>query len=259
MTEKVTRNNQSADKVLDVIEAMVRNGTPMRLNDIAKQSGLPQSTAYRMVNALRERGYIIQDEDSSKYMLSMKFSLVGDMVKAKFDLRDVAHPYMCKLAEACDGISYLAVERQTELVYIDMVSPPGSVLTRMPYVGKRAPLHCGGIGMMILSDYPDSKLSDYFSHARFEKPSPKSLTNPEEIMDKIQEIRRCGYSHCTEQLESGNGSVAVGLRNHTGRVIAGISVGGPVERLTEEYIQSVLPRLQAAADEISRKLAYRAL
>ena len=56
MAEKVTRTNQSADKIFDVVETMVRNGAPMRLNDIAKLSGIPQSTAFRMINALRERG-----------------------------------------------------------------------------------------------------------------------------------------------------------------------------------------------------------
>ena len=46
MAEKVTRTNQSADKIFDVVETMVRNGAPMRLNDIAKLSGIPQSTAF---------------------------------------------------------------------------------------------------------------------------------------------------------------------------------------------------------------------
>ena len=144
MAEKVTRTNQSADKIFDVVETMVRNGAPMRLNDIAKLSGIPQSTAFRMINALRERGYVIQDENSAKYTLSLKFSLIGDMVRAKFDLRDLVHPYMLNIAASCDGICYLAIPQQQELVYIDMVSPPGSVLTRMPFIGKHVPLHCGG-------------------------------------------------------------------------------------------------------------------
>lgn len=259
MAEKVTRTNQSADKVLDVVETMVRTGAPMRLNDIAKQSGLPQSTAYRMINALRERGYVLQDEDSAKYMLSLKFSLIGDMVRAKFDLRDIVHPYMTRLAAACDGICYLGVERQRELVYIDMVSPPGSVLTRMPYVGKRAPLHCGNIGMMILSGYSQTQLTDYFSKTPLTEQFPGSLSDPELIMKRIEEARLCGYSHSMEQLERGNGSIAVGLRNHTGKIIAGISVGGPIERLTDSYISNALPHLRVAAEQISQKLAYNAL
>lgn len=259
MAEKTTRTNQSADKIFDVVEAMVRNGAPMRLNDIAKLSGIPQSTAFRMINALRERGYVNQDENSAQYALSLKFSLLGDMVRAKFDLRDLVHPYMLRLASDCDGICYLAVEQQGELVYIDMVSPPGSVLTRMPFIGKHVPLHCGGTGIVILSDFSEAKLAEYFQQTSFECPSPKTLTDPEAIRAKVQEVQESGYCVCSEQLESGNGSIAVGLRNHLGQVIAGLSIGGSVDRLTEEYIHQVLPQLQKAAAEISSKLAYKAL
>lgn len=259
MEEKVTRTNQSADKIFDVVETMVRYGAPMRLNDIAKLSGIPQSTAFRMINALRERGYVIQDENSAKYLLSLKFSLIGDMVKAKFDLRDLVHPYMLKIAARCDAACYLAVPQQRELVYIDMVSPPGSVLNRMPFVGKHVPLHCGGTGVIILSGYTDAMLDDYLDQAKYDKPSPKTMTDPDGVRAKVREAQSQGYTVCTEQLESGNGSIAVGLRNHLGEIIAGISVGGPVEQLTEPYIKKTLPQLQRAADEISAKLAYKAL
>ena len=52
MVEKTTRTNQSADKIFDVVEAMVRNGAPMRLNDIANLSGIPKITEFLMINDL---------------------------------------------------------------------------------------------------------------------------------------------------------------------------------------------------------------
>ena len=80
MSEKASLNNQSIDKGLDIIEVMARNGTPMRLNEIASETGLTKSTAFRMINALRSRGYILQIEDNSRYMLSPKFSLFSQSV-----------------------------------------------------------------------------------------------------------------------------------------------------------------------------------
>ncbi|NLM14840.1 MAG: IclR family transcriptional regulator [Clostridiaceae bacterium] len=259
MAKKITRTNQSAEKILDIIEIMACNGGPMRLNDISQKSGMPQSTVFRMINALRVREYVHQDEESAKYQLSMKFAYIGDMINARFDLRDLAHKYMVRVAFNCKNVCYLAVERQMELVYIDMVSPPGSVLTRMPFVGKHAPLHCSGIGRMILSDFTEEKLDEYFETTNLDQYAPKSLTDPVKIREKIAEIQEKGYSVCSEQLENGNGSVAVGIRNYTGRIIAGISVGGPADQLTEEYIQRVLPCIREAADKISSKLFYKAL
>lgn len=256
MSQNASLNNQSIEKALDIIEVMARNGAPMRLNSIAIESGLTKSTAFRMINALRSRGYILQNEDNSRYILSPKFSLIGHMVDAQFDLRDLVHPYMVKMAGASNRIAYLAVERQSELVYVDMVSPPGSIMTRMPFVGKTAPLHRGNIGLTILSDYPDGKLRDYLLNYARENPGTNAQTLLEEITHQVAQVRKSGYSSIASYWEAGNSSVAVPIRNHTGRVIAGISLGAPMEQFTEDQIKELLPLLNAAANEISYKLAY---
>lgn len=256
MSENASLNNQSIDKGLDIIEVMARNGAPMRLNDIATECGQSKSTAFRMINALRSRGYILQNEDNARYMLSPKFTLIGSMVQAQFDLRDLVHPYMVKLAGTCNRISYLAVERQSELVYVDMVSPPGSIMTRMPFVGKTAPLHRGNIGLTILSDYSDTKLKEYLQQYARANPSVDLDALTEETMGRVANVRRFGYSSVASYWEPGNSSLAVPLRNHTGRVIAGLSLGAPGEQFTQEQIQELLPHLRTAAEEISHKLAY---
>ena len=258
MSEKASLNNQSIDKGLDIIETMARYGAPMRLNEIASATGMSKSTAFRMINALRSRGYILQIEDNSRYMLSTKFSLLGNMVEAQFDLRDLVHPYMVKLAGACNRVAYLAVERQSELVYVDMVSPPGSIMTRMPFVGKTAPLHRGNIGLTILSDYPDAKLREYLLQYARENPGTDAAALTDEIMEQVTRVRRLGYSNVASYWEAGNSSVAVPIRNHTGRVIAGMSLGAPGEQFTEDQIHELIPHLQAATEEISVKLAYNA-
>ena len=256
MAEKLTRNNQSADKILNVVETMARIGTPMRLSDIAKQSGLPQSTAFRMINALRERGYVGQDDNTEKYFLTLKFSVVGDMVRAKFDLRDLVHPYMVRIAEQCNNICYLGVERQGELVYIDMVTPPGAALTRMPFIGKHVPLHCGGIGMVILSGNTEAEVNDYLNELGDWDEIPEAANDPGFIRGKLEEIRKNGYAVLADRIEPDKGSVAVGLYDYGGKAIAGLSVGGAITDFTPAYVEMVHEILWAAATDISQKLGY---
>ncbi len=256
MAEKVTRNNQSADKILNVVETMVRGGMPMRLSDIAKQSGLPQSTAFRMINALRERGYVGQDDNTEKYFLTLKFSVIGDMVRAKFDLRDLVHPYMVRIAEQCHNICYLGVERQGELVYIDMATPPGAALTRMPFIGKHVPLHCGGIGMVILSGNTEIEVNDYLNELGDWDIIPEAANDPGFIRGKLEEIRSRGYAVLADRIEPDKGSVAVGLYDYSGKAIAGLSVGGAITDFTPEYVEKVHEILWTAAADISQKLGY---
>lgn len=254
MAEKLTRTNQSADKILNVIETMVQGGVPMRLSDIAEKSGLPQSTAFRMVNALRQRGYVGQNENTEKYFLTLKFSVVGDMVRAKFDLRDLAHSYMERIAAECGNSCYLAVERDGEAVYIDMASPPGAVLARMPCIGKRVPLHCSGVGIFILSERSSQEVEDYLATLE-----PNIANDPTFIRGKIAETRRNGYSALADRIEIDRGSVAMGLRNHSGEIIAALSVGGAVTDFTPEYVERVRQLLQQATEDISEKLGFNFL
>lgn len=256
MAEKLTRTNQSADKILTVVETMVRGGVPMRLSDIAKQSGLPQSTAFRMINALRERGYVGQDDNTEKYFLTLKFSVIGDMVRAKFDLRDLVHPYMADIAEQCNNICYLGVERQGELVYIDMVTPPGAALTRMPFIGKHVPLHCGGIGMVILSGNSEADVSEYLNGLNNWEIIPEAANDPGFIRGKLAEIRKSGYAVLADRMEPDKGSVAVGLYDYSGKAIAGLSVGGSITDFTPAYVEMVHDILWAAATDISQKLGF---
>lgn len=254
MAEKLTRTNQSADKILTVVETMVRGGIPMRLSDIAKQSGLPQSTAFRMINALRERGYIGQDENTEQYFLTLKFSAIGDMVRAKFDLRDLARPYMERIAAECKNLCYLAVEQDGGAVYIDMATPPGAVLARMPFIGKHVPLHCAGIGMILLSERSDQEVNAYLRTLE-----PNIANDPEFLRSKIEEIRRNGYSALADRLEIDKGSVAMGLRNYSGQVVAALSVGGAVTDFTPAYVEMVRDLLKEATTSISERLGYNFL
>lgn len=254
MAEKITRNNQSAEKILNVVETMVRGGGPMRLNEIAKLSGLPQSTAFRMINALRERGYVGQDENSEKYFLTLKFSVIGDMVRAKFDLRNLVHPYMEHIAAESKNLCYLAVERDEGAIYIDMATPPGAVLARMPFIGKRVPLHCAGVGIIILSERSDYEVDAYLSTLE-----PNIANDPDYIREKIEETRRNGYSALADRIEIDKGSVAMGLRNYSGEIVAALSVGGSVTDFTPAYVEMVSNLLKAAADDISEKLGFNVI
>ena len=254
MAEKLTRTNQSADKILNVVETMVRGGVPMRLSDIAEKSGLPQSTAFRMVNALRERGYVGQDENTEQYFLTLKFSAIGDMVRAKFDLRNLVHPYMERIAAESKNLCYLAVERDEGVVYIDMATPPGAVLARMPFIGKRVPLHLSGVGMLILSERSDYEVTEYLNSLEI-----NVANDPKYIRARLEEIRQNGYAAFPDRIEIDKGSVAMGLRNYSGEIIAALSVGGSVSDFTPAYVEMVRDLLREAADDISEKLGFNFL
>ncbi len=150
MTAKLSKLNQSVEKVLQIIEIMAHERQPMRLQDVAAGCGMPASTVLRMLNTLLVYGYVNQDPHSLRYSLSLKFAQIGSRVCEQVSLRDIAHPLLAELSRECREASCLAIEEDMEVVYTDVVDGPDSMLKIMQRIGKRAPMHSTGIGKLLL-------------------------------------------------------------------------------------------------------------
>ena len=75
--EKISKKNQSVERVFKIIETMATEIGPMRLQDISMKSNLPQSTVLRLLNTLLTYNYVNQNSETLKYSLSMKFCQIG--------------------------------------------------------------------------------------------------------------------------------------------------------------------------------------
>ena len=259
MPAKLSKLNQSVEKVLQIVEIMAHERQPMRLQDVAAKCDMPASTVLRMLNTLLVYGYVNQDPHSLRYSLSLKFAQIGSRVCEQVSLRDIAHPLLVELSQACQESSCLAVEQERELVYTDVQDGPDSMLKIMQRIGKRAPMHSTGIGKLLLLNYTDQQLDEYIAEKGLPSLTPNTMTTKQALVDKLAEIRRQDYALDDEECELGARCVAAPIRDYTGRIVAGVSVSGPVSRLTMERIAEIVPVVKGTADQISKALAYEAL
>ena len=257
MPTKFSKMNQSVEKVLQIIEAMAAEHHPMRLQDIALKCDMPPSTALRMLTTLRIYGYVNQDPNNSQYSLSLKFAQLGSQVSEHSSLRPLAHPLLVELSQWCQEASCLAIEEDMELVYIDVVDGPDSMLKILQRIGKRAPLHSTGIGKLLLLNYTGKQLNEFIARKGLQALTPNTLVTKEALIHKLEEIRQLGYALDDEECELGARCVAAPVRDYTGRIIAGVSISGPISRLSMERISVVAPVVVETADKLSRLMAYQ--
>ena len=118
---------QVAEKLFQVIEALADNG-PMGIMDLSISLGFHKSTTHRLVASLQFMGYIRQEEDSLKYMLSFKFLEIGSKILDQTNMASLIHPSLRKLSEQTGETVHLVRREGTEAVYIDKVeSKVGSI------------------------------------------------------------------------------------------------------------------------------------
>jgi DNA-binding IclR family transcriptional regulator len=256
MREKLSKSNQSVEKALQIIEIMAASDQPMRLQDIAIKAAMPPSTALRIVNTLLTHGYARQDSLSHRYALSMRFARLGDLVLSQASVREMAHPFLVELSKKSLESCCLAEEQDMDVVYTDVVEGPDSMLKIMQRIGKRAPMHCTGVGKLMLTNYSGKALGEFAAAKGLPALTPNTLVTRDALVEELARIRAQGYAMDNEECELGARCVAAPIRNYTGKVVAGISVSGPTSRLSAERLCAITAAVTEAAAKISALLAY---
>lgn len=256
MQSKFTQKNQSVDKVFQIIDSMAEIRMPLKLQEISKEVGFPASTTLRMLTSLVEIGYVYQDRETSKYSLTMKFCKIGDSVKSSFNITEIVRPYLIDISNKSGETAYFAIEQDMMLVYLDVVSGANMQNSNLRHIGRVAPLHSTGNGKLMLLNYDDTKLMKLAEEKGLSKLTNNTLTTIDELKREIEIIRKQGYAVDEQECEAGVRCVAMPIRDYTGRVIGGISVSGPTNRILPEKFENYLEMLEIACAEISSKSGY---
>lgn len=254
--EKKVKKNQSVEKVLQIIELLVSQGGEMRLQDIADQVNSPSSTVLRYLSTLSSFGYVYQNADSSKYALTLKLAQLGSLVSGQYDIRNLVHDDLVALSKKFQESSCLAIEEDHEVVYIDVINGPDNMLKTMQRIGKRAPLHATSVGKNILQNYTEKEIEDILKEKGMPALTAKTLTTPEALFKELETVQETGVAMDNEECEIGAKCISVPLIDYTGKVVAAISISGPVFRMTDEKVERIKEYMLRMSKEISKKLAY---
>lgn len=254
-----TQYNQSTDKVIQLIEYLAKAGEPRRLQQISEDLGTNSSTTLRFLTSLLRNGYVAQDEETKQYALTMKICSLSHRLLQSVDIVEVVKPYLKQMSTLFSEVTCLSVKQNNHVIYIATNDGPDQMLKSFVHIGKRAALHCTGTGKLFLSVYTDNELVEYLKTNDNIRLTPNTICTFEELRKELDSIRECHYSIDNEECEIGMRCLAVPIYDYTNKIVAGISVTGPTQRMTDELIRQNLPQLQEVAMKVSEKLGYIAL
>jgi DNA-binding IclR family transcriptional regulator len=238
-------------KVVSLLDAFGPGATELSLNDLARISGLPVSTTYRLASELVEWGGL-ERADRAGYRIGMRMWELGALAQRGGTLREVALPFMQDLFEATRENVHLAVRDGLEALYVDTISGHDSVRVRSRR-GGRLPLHATGVGKVLLAAAPD-EVADAVLRS-LTRETRHTVIDPGRLRRELGEIRRRGFSRATEEMSLGTASVAVpiAVERSGGAVVAGaLGIVVPSHR---RDVTRLVPVLEVAARGIGRELA----
>ncbi|GGM08019.1 IclR family transcriptional regulator [Deinococcus aerophilus] len=225
------------------------------LTQIAKASGLSASTAYRLLETLRQGGFVEWEERSGLFSVGIRAYQVGAAFAGRNTLMSAAQSEMLSLVDDLGETVNLAVLRGQEAVYIHQVE--GRQLVRMfAQLGAGTPLNCSGVGKVLLAWQPEAEVSARLGPAPYAAFTPHSITALEPYLKELQQVRARGYALDDEEREIGVRCMATPLYDHTRQVVASLSVSAPTSRFEKAQVPAFYQRMEQASRAISARLGW---
>jgi DNA-binding IclR family transcriptional regulator len=245
---------QSVDRAISVLEILAQRGEA-GVSEVAADIGVHKSTAFRLLAALEERELVEQTQERGKYRLGFGILRLASAVPGQLDITHQARAICEQLAAQVGETVNIAVRRSHFVVNIDQVRGPSAVATHN-WVGELTPLHATSSGKVLLAYMTADERRKVLSGAGLTRLCGVSLCWVRLLEDQVEAAASDGYASSLEELEEGLNAVGAPVRDHTGGVIAALSVSGPVYRFTEERLREVTPDVVAAAAAISNRMGH---
>jgi DNA-binding IclR family transcriptional regulator len=251
----VTENgavSTTALKALRVVEAVAAKPGLSTLGDIALRAGLDKSATHRMLATLVVAGYVFQDEASRRYGISYHVVSLSRNLLANNEVSRLTRAALERLATETGESIDVSILDGHETVVIQRVE--GSQLVGVDFsVGDRSPLHCTSIGKAVLAWQPEAFIEQVLS-GPLERHASRTIVDPAALRAELEVIGQRGYAIDDHELSDHMRCIAAPIFERDARVRMGISISGPDNRFTFEYLDALRPALVAATESLSTQL-----
>ena len=210
---------------------------------------MPKATVYRILTTLEGRGYLDRREDGS-YRMARKLFDLQRPVPIEQVLSHVAHPLMEQLAGACKETVNLGILDAGEVVVIDTVESPQAVRMSSK-IGNRRHLHTTALGKCFLAGLPQREVMRLVRLKGLPRLTPHTLTAKTAVMAEVQNVRQQGYAIDNQENEIEGRCIGAPIAGPDGRVLAALSISGPVFRMSMGRAQSLVGDLKRTCAAIA--------
>ena len=251
-SEERTITIQVLERAFGLLDLLASHQEPVTLKAISEQSGLHPSTAHRILNDLTIGRYVDRPEPGS-YRLGMRLLELGNLVKARLDVRDAALGPMRELHKVTHQPVNLSMRQGDEIVYVERTYSERSGMQVVRAVGGRAPLHLTSVGKLFLAVDETSRVRAYATRTGLSGHTQNSITDIAKLERELTLVRQQSCARDNEELELGVRCIAAGIYDDSGKLVAGLSLSAPADRLQDAW----LGQLSRTALTISESLGYR--
>lgn len=242
------------ERAIHLIELLAQAPRGLNLQSLADEAQVPKSAAHRMLAELSRLGYVRQNAENARYLLTTRLVAMGFRHLAGSGA-DVVQPILDRLAQSSGELVRLGVICQQRLTWIAKAQGAGAGLRYDPDMGRDAPLFptaSGHAWLATLSDAQALALVEGQGPLAPEAMGPGAPKHNAQLLERLGLARQRGYAQVRDSSAIGTAAIACAvLHPQHGGAVGVLSIAGPGARLPDEKLEALAPALLAAASEIS--------
>jgi DNA-binding IclR family transcriptional regulator len=215
---------------------------------VAELIGREKSQVSRALRALAESGLVDRDPLTLHYRLGWRFFALAARAGEQ-RLLAAAPPLLERLMKNLGETAHLSVLQGVEVLTVLSESPPRAV-TAAGWSGRTVPVYCTSSGRALLFDRDHDALSELLSGVEFRRLGPNTVSNVEQLYERVVDSRARGYALVDEEFELGLVGAAAPVRDFKGQIVAALNISAPRFRLGRR-LEDAGREVKRAADELS--------
>lgn len=220
---------QSIERAFTVLRALAVG--PAGVTELADRVELPKSTVARLLSALEAENAVTQDEVGGEYRLGEGLLDIAGAAQPGRNLVATARPHLLELTERTGETAGISVPDGRNMYYLDHADAEAEIQVR-DWTGEHCPIHAVPSGLVVMAYWTEKKV-DALLRSDLARTTSWTVTDPDEIRARLEQIRSLGYAWGYEEFAEGINSVAAPIFEPDGTVEAAVHVHGPAYRFPD--------------------------
>lgn len=243
--------NTSLEKAIRILEAFSASSRGMTIQDLTAATGADRSAVQRVVYTLQHLGYLVKDEETKRYVISLKAMDLSFNYLRSERLVERAIPHIANLGEEIDESVHLSRIDGCDIIYL-VRWPRGKQKYFASLPGRRRPAFCTSGGRAIISQWPRKQQIEFLQASELNFVTPKTITDISDILEELDKAKAQQYAIVTEECLLGEVAVSAPIFDREGEAIAAIHVTLAKHKWAEQaIIDRIVPPLLSASQGVS--------
>lgn len=249
-TTQPAKTMRSLERALDVLAVLERSRKPLRLTDIARESGLHIATTQRILAVLQRYAYVASEPGG--YTVGVKPLADAHAYLLTSSLPQVATPVLRELSEATALTASISVPVGRSRILVARIAGKNPLRYQLP-VGQRLPIHLGA-GRVVAALLAEEELQTLIAEVVPFKLASGETVDETRFRASLDEVRARDYVHSVSERVPGAASVGAPVRDDSGRLIAVLQIAGPSASVEDAQLKHYVDELNRAAMAIRERL-----